>query len=173
MKYNVLIEPVSGYDKQVGHLVSVLDVVRRYTLGVTRNLSMTQLDYYCDDKANSIASLLMHIGAMEYFVFANFFPHNEYFSSAFQKWKNFSAENLKNRGGGEYEIDYYVNALADVRKESLSLLKEIPDYWLYKEEDINVNVSINRYFKIFHLAQDESSHTGQILYMLKRIPKDI
>ena len=58
-----------------------------------------------------------------------------------------------------------------MRNISKSLLKSKSDSWLMEDLYMTKKIKANKYFKIFHLAQDEASHTGQILYMLKRIPK--
>ena len=83
---NISIKPALGYDNQVGQLISIMDSVRMYTIGITRNLNTNQLDYRIDKESNTIGSLLMHIGAMEYFTLKQFFSENKYFLTEFEKW---------------------------------------------------------------------------------------
>ena len=157
---NISIKPALGYDNHVGQLISIMDSVRMYTIGITRNLNTNQLDYRIDKESNTIGSLLMHIGAMEYFTLKQFFSENKYFLTEFEKWIPYTSI-----------IGFYINAISEVRNISKSLLKSKSDSWLMEDLYMTKKIKANKYFKIFHLAQDEASHTGQILYMLKRIPK--
>ena len=154
---NISIKPALGYDNHVGQLISIMDSVRMYTIGITRNLNTNQLDYRIDKESNTIGSLLMHIGAMEYFTLKQFFSENKYFLTEFEKWIPYTSINLSQSKIENNEIGFYINAISEVRNISKSLLKSKSDSWLMEDLYMTKKIKANKYFKIFHLAQDEAS----------------
>ncbi len=60
-----VIGPVEGYSPQIGTLVSMMNYNRSTIINTTKNLTMTDLDYLQDDKANTIGALIMHLGAVD------------------------------------------------------------------------------------------------------------
>src|SRR3954451_24104827 len=68
-----IIGPREGFSPQVGILVSMLDWMRRAILQPVQGLTMTQLDYLHDEKANSIGALLLHLAAIESLYHVNTF----------------------------------------------------------------------------------------------------
>src|SRR6476646_1392469 len=60
-----IIGPRKGFSPQIGTLVSMLTWMRSASLEPVQGLTMTQLDYLHDSKANSIGALLLHLAAVE------------------------------------------------------------------------------------------------------------
>src|ERR1700761_7772506 len=60
-----IIGPRKGFSPQIGILVSMLTWMRNAILEPVQSLTMTQLDYLHDPKANSIGALLLHLAALE------------------------------------------------------------------------------------------------------------
>ena len=66
-------------------------------------------------------------------------------------------------------LDYYLDALHQVREKSLAEFRKRDDKWLatlVTEEDF----SANNYAKWFHVAEHESDHDGQIKFLKRRLP---
>ena len=59
-----IIGPGKGFSPQIGVLVSMLTWMRSAILEPVQGLTMTQLDYLHDSKANSIGALLLHLAAV-------------------------------------------------------------------------------------------------------------
>ncbi|MEI9912803.1 MAG: hypothetical protein WDO71_26045 [Bacteroidota bacterium] len=59
------IGPIEGYTPQVGTLVSMLEWISDSVIGVTKKLSVEELDYIHDKNSNSIGALMMHVAATE------------------------------------------------------------------------------------------------------------
>jgi len=60
-----IIGPRKGFSPQIGTLVSMLTWMRNAILEPVQGLTVTQLDYLHDSKANSIGALLLHLAAVE------------------------------------------------------------------------------------------------------------
>ena len=60
-----IIGPRKGFSPQIGTLVSMLTWMRDTILQPVQGLTVTQLDYLHDPKANSIGALLLHLAAIE------------------------------------------------------------------------------------------------------------
>src|SRR4029453_13844760 len=60
-----IIVPGEGFSPQVGTLVSMLKWMRSAILQPVQGLTLAQLDYLHDSKANSIGALLLHLAAID------------------------------------------------------------------------------------------------------------
>src|SRR5437762_4598262 len=60
-----IIGPRKGFSPQIGTLVSMLTWMRNAILQPAQGLTVTELDYLHDSKANSIGALLLHLAAVE------------------------------------------------------------------------------------------------------------
>src|SRR5256714_6618095 len=68
-----IIGPRRPYSPHVGTLVSMLNWMRRAILIPAQGLTVAQLDYLHDEKANTIGALLLHLAAIERFYQINTF----------------------------------------------------------------------------------------------------
>ena len=68
-----VIGPIDGYSPQIGTIVSMLNYNRSTIINATKDLTMEQLDYLFDAKANTIGALIMHLGATDKFYQINTF----------------------------------------------------------------------------------------------------
>jgi hypothetical protein len=66
------------------------------------------------------------------------------------------------------ELEFYISELADVRKNTLELLKEADEAWLLKNHHWENGLAYNHYWMWFHVIEDEISHRGQ-MKLLKRV----
>src|SRR5438552_12452205 len=65
MVKSMLVQPISGFSAQVGVLLSMMEMTRETTRARVVGLTVPQLDWRFDSKANSIGMLLGHIAAVE------------------------------------------------------------------------------------------------------------
>ncbi len=170
----MMIGPKEGYSPQVGTLVSMLDYNRSTIIGITKGLGIEQLDYLHDAKANTIGSLIMHLGATEVFYQANTFEGRDDFNDAEKKLWN-DAMNLGDAGRKNikgHELKYYMDRITEVREKTLRELKNRDDKWLMEIDKkwSNEKRSINTYWKWFHVCEHESNHRGQIAWLKSRLP---
>jgi len=168
-----VVGPQPGFTPEIGTLTSMLDFTRRQVLNNVKGLSQQDLDFLLDAKANSIGALLLHLAATETYFQMNTFEG--------MKWDSWSAEVKKkwdipmNLGEPARKaikgnsLDYYLDALHQVRGKSLAEFRKHDDKWLVTvvtEEDFTAN----SYAKWFHVAEHESNHDGQIKFLKRRLP---
>jgi uncharacterized damage-inducible protein DinB len=58
-----------------------------------------------------------------------------------------------------------VSELADVRKNTLKLLREADESWLLEDRYWENGLAYNHYWMWFHVMEDEISHRGQIKFL--------
>src|SRR5262245_60800644 len=169
-----IIGPRKGFSPQIGTLVSMLTWMRNQVLEPVQGLTVKQLDYLHDSKANSIGALLLHLAAVE----------REYQLNTFEgiKWDDLDEAKLKEwavpAGLGEaarqairgHELAYYLDHLRQVREHTGSAMRERDDPWLMRIDDHWVWGPTNNYCKWFHVCEHESHHSGQITWLKSRLP---
>jgi uncharacterized damage-inducible protein DinB len=168
-----IVGPQPGFSPEIGTLTSMLAFTREQVLHNVKSLSQQDLDFLLDAKANTIGALLLHLAATETYYQLNTFGG--------MKWNSWSEEVKKKwdipmnlgeparkaiKGNG---LDYYLDALHQVREKSLAEFRKRDDKWLatlVTEEDF----SANNYAKWFHVAEHESNHDGQVKFLKRRLP---
>jgi len=169
-----IIGPRKGFSPQIGILVSMLTWMRSAILEPVQGLTVTQLDYLHDSKANSIGALLLHLAAVE----------REYQLNTFEgrKWDDWDELTVKEwgvpAGLGEaarqtirgHELAYYLDRLQEVREHTLAELRKRDDIWLMQIDNHWVWGPTNNYCKWFHVCEHESNHNGQIKWIKGRLP---
>lgn len=168
-----MIGPQAGYTPHVGTLISMMDFMRWQVLSSVEGLSMEQLDYLLDDKANTIGALLMHLAATERFYQLNTFdgiPFGEFPMDMMERWG--PAMELGDEGREQIrgnELSYYLGTLNEVRTETKNRLKVLNDDWLMEDRGAFFdNKPTNNYAKWFHVVEHESNHNGQIKLLKNR-----
>ncbi|MBZ0202115.1 MAG: DinB family protein [Ignavibacteria bacterium] len=171
---NYLITDIEGYTPEISKLVSMMNYARSVTIESVQNLTLSQLDYLLDEKANSIGALLMHIASTDFFYRIFSLQKRELTTEEDKEWAHASylgepaREHIK-----ENSIDYYLEALMNERNKVLEMLKSVDDDWLYEEMPFWNGKPANNFFIWFHVFEDEINHRGQINLIKKRIPKNI
>ncbi len=69
----LVIGPLKGYSPQIGTLVSMLNYNRDTIIRSVKGMTKAQLDFLFDAHANTIGSLLLHLGATDKFYQINTF----------------------------------------------------------------------------------------------------
>jgi uncharacterized damage-inducible protein DinB len=166
--------PREGYSPNVGTLVSMLNWMRNKILQPVKGLTVAQLDYLHDAKANSIGALLLHLAAIERLYQVHTFEG--------KKWGDVKKETEKEWGvaaqlGKEaqkiikgHELAYYVDKLKEVRQQTLAELQKRDDAWLMRVDSESGDDPTNNYCMWFHVCEHESHHNGQITWLKGRLP---
>jgi uncharacterized damage-inducible protein DinB len=164
------IQEIEGYPSQIGHLISSMNYARITTFDAVKDMSISDLDFLLDEKANSIGMLLMHIAGVEYVFHKETIENRELTETEMECWK--PALDLGDLGREKIKgnpIEFYIEQLAEVRKKTLEDFQKLEDSWLYEESDFWNHKKANNYFKWFHVLEDEINHRGQIRMIRKRI----
>lgn len=169
-----IVGPKSGYTPQIGTLVSMMNWMRSVVENQVRDLDTEQLDFLIDDKANTIGAMLLHLAATERFYQIHTFedkPWGQWSQEDRKRWS--TASGLGDKGRKEIkgnDLNYYLDALQEVRDHTLSELKNRDDAWLLKADPDWPWGPTNAYCKWFHVVEHESNHNGQIKFIKARFP---
>jgi hypothetical protein len=165
------IGPKEGFSPQIGSLISMLDWLSNSVVNVTNKLTIEQLDYLHDENSNSIGSLLLHIAATEvvyqdmtFHDLQDFSPENKLKWNVAMELGNDAQVKIKGNN-----IQYYIEAMNEVRNQTKSEMKKRDDAWLLGGETKDWNW--NNYCKWFHVAEHFANHRGQMTWYKKRLPK--
>ncbi len=168
-----MIQPMEGYSPHIGVLVSMLNYNRYTVVNAVKSLTPEQLDYLHDADANTIGSLILHLGATEVFYQANTFEGRQDFNEAEKKeWS--AAMELGDLGRKEikgHEVKYYLDRIEAVRQKTLEEFKKRDDAWLLAiDPEWSKEQNFNCYWKWFHVCEHEANHRGQITWLKRRMP---
>ncbi len=170
----LIIGPVPGYTPDIGTLVSMLTYMNHAVTSPLKGLTMADLDYLFDPNANSIGALLLHLAATETYYGMNTFenkPWGSWSDDIKKKWD--PAMNLGDAGRKTikgHDLDYYLNILHETREHSLAEFRKRDDTWLQSGPTEQFESKVNIHWKWFHVCEHESHHSGQIAFLMKRLP---
>jgi uncharacterized damage-inducible protein DinB len=167
--------PVPGYSAQIGTLVSEMTWMRDAVLRSVEGLTLDQIDFLLDGKANRIGALLLHLAATEKLYQLNTFDRvgmqDLEEGSAFKDWAvamELGEPARKTIKG--HTLDYYRNTLHDLREKTLAELRKRDDRWLMEVDESWPWGPTNNLCKWFHVCEHESHHDGQIGLLRTRLP---
>lgn len=173
-----LIGPMKGYSPQIGTMLSMMNMMRHWIVDNVKNLTQKQLDFQIDEKSNAIGAMLLHLAATERWYQITTF--DEYKPGKWPKavktdWdkKWAVAQHLGQKGREQikgHSIDFYLQALKEVREVTKKEFAKRDDRWIQKSERFFDGKPTNNYSKWFHVCEHESNHRGQIKFILKRLP---
>lgn len=169
-----IVGPKEGFSPQIGTLVSMMNWMRNTILMPVRDMSVEDLDYLLDDKANSIGAMLWHLAATERFYQIHTFEG--------RKWGDWDkadrdawniASGLGDAARKEikgHDLDFYLEKLETVRANTLAEFKKRDDDWLMEVDQEWYWGPTNNYCKWFHVCEHESNHNGQFKLIRSRLP---
>ena len=168
-----VIGPMEGYSTQIGTLVSMLNYNRYTIINMVKSMSMKELDHLHDANANTIGSLVLHLGAAEKFYQINTFEGRQDFNEEEKKtWgpaMSLGDEGRQNIKGKEAQ--HYIDAITAVREKTLAEFKKKDDKWLLAiDPEWSKERPLNTYWKWFHVCEHEANHRGQIAFLKSRLP---
>lgn len=168
-----IIGPKPGFSPHIGALVSMMSWMRMVAMDPVKNMTVNQLDYLHDPKANTIGALLLHLAATETFYQLNTFEGKEWGSwdaSIKKKWNtamSLGEEARKTIKGNN--LDYYLDILNETREKTITEFKKRDDKWLLTVDKSWSWGPTNNYCKWFHVCEHESNHNGQIKWIKSRL----
>ncbi|WP_374960058.1 DUF664 domain-containing protein [Gilvibacter sp.] len=169
-----IVGPKEGFTPQVGTLVSMMNWMRFVILRPVEGMSVKDLDYLVDDKANSIGAMLYHLAATE-----RFYQIHTFENRAWGDWDKADAEEFGIAMGlGDNArasikgnpLEFYMEKLERVRATSLEELAKRDDDWLLAVDEAWPWGPTNNYCKWFHVVEQESNHNGQFKFIKSRLP---
>jgi hypothetical protein len=167
--------PAPGYSPQIGTLVSEMTWMRDAVYRSVEGLTLNQVDFLLDDKANRIGALLLHLAAAEKLYQLNSFDRvglrDLEKGAAFKDWTvpmELGEPARKTIKG--HPLDYYLNILREHREKTLAELRKRDDQWLMAVDKGWPWGPTNNLCKWFHVCQHESHHGGQISLLRVRVP---
>ena len=125
---------------------------------------MAELDHLQDDSSNSIGALLAHIAAVERGYQCVIFeerPPSALEQAALEPALKLGAEGR--RLLRDEPLEHYVYALGEARRVTLEHLAARDDDWL--ERPLHAAPAMNAHFALFHVAEEEINHRGQIRWL--------
>ncbi|MDN7242374.1 DinB family protein [Planococcus sp. N028] len=160
---------IKGFTDKIGELVFLLEHTRAVTLSEIAEFSQSHLDEPEHD-GNSIGALLSHIAAIEKAHQLISFEKRDFNASEYMQWGAAIelSEGAREKINGK-SVDFYIQQLSDVRKETLKQLSLRNDEWLFEENVWPNGTAYNNYYLWFHVLEDEINHRGQIRAMKRRI----
>jgi hypothetical protein len=168
-----IIGPREPFSPHIGTLVSMLNWMRRVVLKSVEGLTVAELDYLHDAKANRIGALLLHRAAIERLYQLDSFEG--------RKWGDVDKEtknewtvsvdlgNEARQGIKGHDLVYYLGKLKTVREHTLAELRQRDDAWLMRVDPGSGKEPMNNYCKWFHVCEHESNHNGQIKWLKSRL----
>jgi uncharacterized damage-inducible protein DinB len=169
-----IIGPRAPYSPHVGTMVSMLNWMRRGILIPVQGLTVAQLDYLHDEKANTIGALLLHLAAIERFYQLHTFEQKkwgDWDDAAKKRWD--AAALLGDAARREIKgnkLSFYLDALKEVRQHTLAELRKRDDAWLMQLVPNSGSSPMNNYCAWFHVCEHESNHNGQVKWLKARLP---
>jgi uncharacterized damage-inducible protein DinB len=164
------IEALPGYAPTIGRLVGMLTYARETLIAAVDGLGLRELDHLQDASSNSIGALLAHAAAVERYYQRLTFEDREPSPREEAEWSAAldlgEAGRLQLRGR---ELEWYLDDLARVREATLRALAQRDDEWL--ERPLPASPRMNAHWAWFHVAEDETSHRGQIRWLRARLPR--
>ena len=169
-----IIGPKEGYSPQIGTLVSMMAWLRPQITRSVKGLTVEQLDFLLDDKANTIGALLYHLAATDAFYHEHTFKGvnwgswDEMTKKKFEVAMELGDEGRKMIKG--HNADFYLDLLKETRESTLAEFKKRDDAWFMSVDTKWGWGPTNNYCKWFHVCEHESHHLGQIAFLKSRLP---
>ena len=166
-----VIGPVEGLSPQIGILVSMLAFTRWQVFNCVKAMTVRDLDFLIDDKANTIGASLFHLAATETYYQLNTFDGmkwGDWPDDIKQKWEvAFGLGDAARKVIKGNSLDYYLTMLNAAREKTLAEFRKREDPWLAITEN---GWDWNNHAKWFHVAEHESNHNGQFKFLRSRLP---
>jgi uncharacterized damage-inducible protein DinB len=164
------IGPLEGFSPVFSHLVCMMSQARGATLASVKDLTVAELDYRLDDRANSIGALLAHIAATERWYQSYTFEKKPLEGRELLSLE--AALDLGEKGRRQIrgnDLRHYLEDLRSVREKTIREFRTRDDAWLMEERPFTRDAHANNFYLWYHVFEDEINHRGQISLIRKRI----
>lgn len=163
-----VIDQKDGLSLEFSKLATMMEYTRVTTLAEVKDLTVDQLDFLINDEANSIGMLLAHMVSVEKAYQIDTFENRDFTDEDIQllnpalELGDAAREQIKGK-----PIEYYLEELEQTRKKTIDTFGALPDSWLFETAPYWGGEPMNKYFKWFHVFEDELNHRGQIRLIKK------
>lgn len=165
-----LIDKKEGLSLEFSNLISMMNYTRETTIAEVANLSIEQLDFLINEKANSIGMLLSHMNSIEKAYQIDTFENREFTEDDIEMLNpGLNLGKIAQIQIKEKPVDFYLEQLVETRNKTIEKFKTFEDSWLYSQSPFWEGKLANNYFKWFHVFEDELNHRGQIRLIKKII----
>lgn len=156
-------------DHSIDYLLGIIKDARATTLQRIETIEPEELHWQYAEGWNTIGALLSHINSCEAVFRINFIEGRELDPEEELKY-------LPGLNMGKYipelitgeEIDIYVKRLEESRAHFIKAISQIsPEEFFEKRSGYNPNTGCNLAWILYHLAEDEVHHRGQISLLRK------
>ncbi|MFK8038145.1 MAG: DinB family protein [Crocinitomicaceae bacterium] len=171
-----IVGPKEGFAPQIGTLVSMMNWMRSTILYPVKGMSVDDLDYLVDEKANSIGAMLWHLAATERFYQIHTFEGKDWGDWEEEdqlEWGTASGlgDDAREKINGN-NLEFYLEKLKNVRENTLKEFAKRDDKWLMAVDQKWFWGPTNNYCKWFHVCEHESNHNGQFKFIKSRLPSN-
>ena len=166
-----IVGPMKGFSPQIGTIVSMMAFIRRRVLKSVSGMSIEDLDFLLDSRANTVGAILLHLAATE-----TYYQMNTFDSMQWDSWSDeikrawdipmHLGERARKAIKG-YSLDYYLTKLNDAREKTLEEFRKRDDQWL---AIVDTDWNWINHAKWFHVTEHESNHNGQFKFLKRRLP---
>jgi uncharacterized damage-inducible protein DinB len=166
----LLVADLPGFTPHISRLVSMMNYARATTFDVVKDLNIEQLDERPTGFDNSIAMLLEHFAATEFFFQIYTFDGRYPPDAELPQWlPGLDLGEPKNVIQGK-PLEHYLQQLETVRSRTFEEFAKRDDAWLHQEfQWKNSGRMTNSYWCWFHVFEDEINHRGQIRLIRKNL----
>jgi uncharacterized damage-inducible protein DinB len=156
-------------DHSIDYLLGIIEDARMTTIQRIENISIDELHWQYENNWNSIGVLLSHIIAAEHFFRIQFIEEREL-------TKQEKEEYLPGLEMGKYipqlmsnqSINEYITQLENSRLKLIEQIQKLDVTKFHKKrEGYNPKTGHNLAWTLYHLAEDEVHHRGQISILRK------
>lgn len=155
--------PQGSANPRLTTLLSELEIVRRFTLSVVRDLRPEELAAVPGAGRNSVGSVLAHVAAAERLM-QRIVTGGEAFPPGTEDDRRVFAFEYDPLAGSP--LDAYLEALTATRARTREVFAEREDAWLDEPRTFFGNPANYHYYWV-HLLLDEGRHQGQIVLLRK------
>lgn len=169
-----LVGPKQGFSPHIGTLSSMMAFMRSQVVRSVTGMTLADLDFLLDAKANTIGALLLHLAATETYYQLHTFqgmPWGKFPDDVNKKFE--AASELGDAGRASIkgnELQHYLDVLQETRAKTLAEFKKRDDKWLFAVDKNWGWGPTNNYCKWFHVCEHEANHNGQIKFLKSRLP---
>jgi uncharacterized damage-inducible protein DinB len=169
-----ILGPREPFSPHIGTIVSMLNWMRGAILQPVQGLTVAQLDYLHDAKANTIGALLLHLAAIERLYQIHTFEGRKWGDVDNETKKQWDAPAVLGKEARKsikgHDLAFYLDKLKGVREQTLAELQKRDDAWLMQVDPDWLWGPTNNFCKWFHVCEHESHHNGQIKWLKSRLP---
>ena len=169
LKRRFLIDFGSTDDHALDYLIGIVDDARVTTLQRVAGISVDELHWQYREGWNSVGALLSHITAIEHYFRIVFIEKRELTDAENERWLAGleMGEHLPKLITGE-PVETYIAGLAESRQLLLDALRPLTfEQFSERMEVYDPETGSNLAWILYHMAEDEVHHRGQISLIRK------